>query len=895
MSQGLISVTESVSISGSSSEKPAASAAPASAPSTAPVQAPKLRSCLVCRNRKVRCDKQSPCSNCSRANIACVFPSTNRPPRWARRFNRLTNNAPASSAPVPQDANPDLDKVMDRLRNLEQLVKELSGQLEQARARAAAHSTAGDSSEVNSPGSSSQNRDVEHHRDLSPATDISRVRKQFGRLVLQNASRSHYVSSAFWSRVDDELDCLETDTRGLVGDDSDSSWDEASPGKTSSTQEIERTPSERHAFLFRHNLSLSAPNLDEFHPLPSQVPFLVDVFSRNVNVFMRIVHIPTLTKMINGLGGAGRTPLRPSNEALIFSIYYAAITSMEEDDVLTNFGFSKSDLNLKYRLGLEHALAKADFLNIPDLVLIQAFALFLCLARRHDSPRFVWMMTGLVIRMAQYLGLQRDGAHLKHLTPFEIEMRRRLWWTLCRLDLRASEDQGTDLGIAKSSFDTKIPLNINDADIDPESQLMPTERYGVTDMTFARISAGIVDVMRQMMTRGPDAGVADLKDQSHLLNEIYRKFEQEYFQHASESGNIAYWVAVTVARMVMAKMTLIVFLPALFSTSSESISDEIRTKLLISAIEVAEYNHALNAEQACRHWRWLYQSHTHWHAIVYLMIEISRRPWSPIVERAWVALHSNWLIPARAPIDKDLRIWIPLRKLMCKARKHRDDEIQRLRADPQAAARLEMGDQKLPVPSSSGPFPTGFGVDIFRERWRQLVAIPAEPGDRGYVSRTPGAGLADLPTYKVPPEPPSARTIPTGTSGDLGFDMTFEPMRQGMDGQKGSQNIESTNIQDPKSSITMGAPGELVSEQTLGQSHNSFPTIPEDWADGRTMGPGFHAWLWADADPSVDVFSNWEVDSIDPSMDLGGEVNWYDWIETAKGMEWDAIPAHSAR
>ncbi|EXJ76686.1 uncharacterized protein A1O5_01194 [Cladophialophora psammophila CBS 110553] len=895
MSQGLIPVTESVPVSGSSSEKPATSAAAASAPSTAPVQAPKSRSCLVCRNRKVRCDKQSPCSNCRRANIACVYPSTDRPPRWTRRFNRLTHNVLASSAPVPQDANPDLDKVMDRLRNLEQLVKELSGQLEQARARAAAHSAAGGSSGVNSPGSSSQNRDAEHHRDLSPATGISSVRKQFGRLVLQDSSRSHYVSSAFWSRVDDELDGLETESRGLVADDSDSSWDEASPGRASSTQEIERTPAERHALLFRHNLSPSAPNLHEFRPLPSQVPFLLDVFSRNVNVFMRIVHIPTLTKMVNDLGGAGRTPLTPSNEALIFSIYYAAVTSMEEDDVMTNFGSSKSDLSLKYRLGLEHALAKADFLNVPDLVLIQAFALFLSLARRHDSPRFVWMMTGLVIRMAQFLGLQRDGAHLKHLTPFEIEMRRRLWWTLCRLDLRAAEDQGTDLGIAKSSFDTKIPLNINDADIDPESKLIPTERYGVTDMTFARISAGIVDVMRQMMTRGPEAGVADLEDQSHLLNEIYRKFEQEYFQHASESGNIAYWVTVAVARMVMAKMTLIVFLPALFSTSSERISDEIRTKLLVSAIEVAEYNHALNAEQACRHWRWLYQSHTHWHAIVYLMIEISRRPWSPIVERAWGALHSNWLIPARAPMDKDLRIWIPLRKLMGKARKHRDDEIQRLRADPQAAARLEMGDQKLPVPSSSGPFPTGFGVDIFRERWRQLVAIPAEPGDRGDVSQTPDAGLADPPMHQIPPELPSARTIPTGTSRDPGFDMTFEPMHLGMDGQQVSQTIESTNIKDPKSSIKTGGPGELVLKQTLGPSHNAFPTIPDDWADGRTMGPDFHAWLWADADPSVDVFSNWEVDSIDPSMDLGGEVNWYDWVESAKGMEWDARPVYSAR
>ena len=193
MSQ-VAAVTASVAASASGSERN---------PSSAPAPAPKLRSCVVCRNRKVRCDKQSPCSNCRRANMACVFPSTDRPPRWARRLERLTNNAAASNAPAPQDADPGVGKVMDRLRNLENLVKELSDQLEQA--HAAASSAGGGSSGVNCPGSSTQDRDAEHQRDTSPATNTSSVQKQFGRLVLQDASRSRYVSSGFWSRVNDEV------------------------------------------------------------------------------------------------------------------------------------------------------------------------------------------------------------------------------------------------------------------------------------------------------------------------------------------------------------------------------------------------------------------------------------------------------------------------------------------------------------------------------------------------------------------------------------------------------------------------------------------------------------------------------------------------------------------
>lgn len=562
---------------------------------------------------------------------------------------------------------------------------------------------------------------------------------------------------------------------------------------------------------------------------------------------------------------------------------------------MTNFGSSKTDLNLKYRLGLEHALAKADFLNVPDITLVQAFALFLCLVRRHDSPRFVWMMTGLVIRMAQYLGLQRDGTHFKHLTPFEIEMRRKVWWAVCMLDVRASEDQGTDLTITSGSFDTRIPLNINDADIDPETKQMPTERDGVTDMSFARIWFGIGDIMRQMMALSVRDGVAGLEDQSRLLNEIYQKFEQGYCQYTTESGNIAYWVGVTISRLVMAKMTLIVFLPVLFSSPSEQISDEVRAKLLVSAIEVAEYNHALNAEQACRQWRWIYQTYTHWHAIVYLMIEISRRPWSPIVERAWVALHSSWLIPVQTPIDKNLRIWVPLRKLMDKACKHRNGELNRLRADHQAAARLEIEDQKIPLPSSSGPFPTGSSVDIFRERWRQLVATPEGSGDGTKTSGISGAGLADPSVHTTYTSQPTARFIYADSPGVSSSKMTFEPTYLGTSGQQAGQTLEGTNIRDLEPAITTNAPSKLASGQIVGPSYNSFPTVPTDWSDGRTMEPGVVPWLWADADSSVDVFSNVNVGSIDVNMDLDGEVNWYNWVEAAKGTEWDAEPGGNGR
>lgn len=528
---------------------------------------------------------------------------------------------------------------------------------------------------------------------------------------------------------------------------------------------------------------------------------------------------------------------------------------------MSNFGSSKTDLNLKYRLGLEHALAKADFLNSPELGLVQALIIFLSLARRHDSPRFVWMMTGIVIRMAQYLGLQRDGANFERLAPYEVEMRRRAWWAVCMLDLRASEDQGTDLAIAGGSFDTKIPLNINNADIAPDSKLIPVERSGLTDMSMARCQAGLLDIMRQLMlsTKGDAAGV---EAKSRMLSQIYEKYEEAFLQYIPKEGNIEYWVGVTVARLVMAKMTLIVFLPVLFTAGSKDLSEELRAKLLISAIEVAEYNHALNAEQECRRWRWIYQTYTHWHAIVYLMIEASRRPWSPIVERAYVALHSSWLIPDQSLMDRNLRIWVPLRKLMAKVRKHREAELKRLEADPDAAYWLEIEDQKMPIPSSSSLLSTNLSESstyTFQQAWRQLVA------------RSPGLN----PSMQIPG---LFSTALSDSSTSISYSNIPVTSTASLNTLDSSSELFTHPASFAQQSIPIG-----TSYSNATSSQFAGPTAPSssiNYSGVGTTGLGGIPWLWADFDSSADLSP-----TLDTNMELDGEMDWYNWVQSATGLE----------
>ncbi|KAI9150083.1 Bikaverin cluster transcription factor bik5 [Paramyrothecium foliicola] len=849
------------------------------------------RSCVVCRSRKVRCSRESPCSNCRRAGIPCIFPSNDRPPRWARRLDRsgfpaavaaaAAAGAPRVNAGAPTGAAPAAAQVMERVHNLENLVKELRDQLDQAHAAAAAatassgtHYSAGDSSTTaTSPSNTS-------HSDGPPAGAASNMQEQFGRLVVSDDKHSLYVSSGFWSRLNDELDALKMDTQGLAAEDSDSSDERLSAaGRSPSLSEYERTPSERHAFVFRHNLNGSIQDLSAFQPLPFQVSFLVDIFAENVNALAQIVHMPTIRKLVRTLRASSPAGLKPTEEALMFSIYYSAVTAMEEDDILTNFGTNKGELSLKYRLGFEHALAKADFLHVSDLVLVQALCNFLLVGRRDDSPSFIWMMTGLTIRMAQALGMHRDPSRFDNITPYETEIRRRVWWVLCVLDTRSSEDQRADLTIASGSFDTKMPLNLNDSDIDPESDQLPVEREGVTDMTWARICFDICELTQRIVALGKKGEGPDLEEQTRLLNEMQESLQRAYITNASDPGSVTYWAWMVVVRITVAKMTLITHLPTLFASPSEHFSGEVRNKLLIIAIELAEHNHVLSVEPRFRQWRWVLQTYSHWHAIVYLFIEMSRRPWSPIVERAWLALQSPWVIPIHQfSIDKNLRVWVPLRKLTTKAKKHREAELERLKADQWAARNLEAADDNIGIPRTAGTVSAEDSVLAFRARWRKLVNLQDEVAEESYGMARSRQAPQSWDSGHDASVQNSNMAVHSTSGANFGSiqsnDPTHLPLGRGVTNASASQGFNAHYQFNNPLGLDQGVPTSLSSVPS------AIPT-----GDSQVMGLGVLDWLWADIDPKTDILS--QANAGDVSIDFDQGMDWSQWVESAQGMEMD--------
>ncbi|KAI0521538.1 fungal-specific transcription factor domain-containing protein [Xylaria bambusicola] len=740
------------------------------------------RSCVTCRRRKVRCDKHMPCGNCRKAQIQCVFPAPGRAPRRPR--------AKDPNAPPKQTSEREME-LMKRLRKLEGIVEDLSGQiefetykhgaansespeatssdtvLENDRRKTTASPSIENVSSMNNvpPGYSAPRRTntggsaTSSNMANAKGQHSSDVHKDFGKLVLNEKGKVRYVNNAFWSKITEEIEALRSETQRLTDDSSDSSGDEDSP--VAADPQTDRHL-DHHGFIFGY--SSSNVDLRSLHPLPSQMLFYWQVYMDNVDPIVKLLHVPTMTKTVKELRSDMST-MTPGVEALMFSIYLAAITSMEQDEVVTNFGAEKTQLLARYRFATEQALAKANCITTSELVVLQAFVLFLILVRRYDDTKFSTTLTGLVVKIAQSLGLHRDGTHFDNITPFDIEMRRRLWWAICVLDLRSAEDQGCELTVVERSFDTLFPLNVNDSDISPEMTEFPPERIGSTDMTFCLIRYEICGLSRKLHTASsplsmcPTAPQSTPEEQETKLIEMYEHIDQKYLRLCpAKETDLLNWVSATIARLIMSKMSLVIYQPLMPSSGNNDLPSDVRDRLFMASIEVVEYSRVLNSEPKIQRWRWLFQTYNQWHAVAYLLLEVCRRSWSASVERGWIALNATFgdkNIDIAKPV-----IWNLLRKLMIQAKRHRESEIARLRANPQAAEELDIEEHNKLPPASFQHLPSSIRSTLARDRWRKLVGTNCQDtqapnplkSDHSSSSRSSNSNLSLSETITATPQ-----------------------------------------------------------------------------------------------------------------------------------------------
>lgn len=127
----------------------------------------------------------------------------------------------------------------------------------------------------------------------------------------------------------------------------------------------------------------------------------------------------------------------------------------------------------------------------------------------YDRPRSqrpaAWILSGVALRIGQRMGLHQDGERLG-LSPFETEMRRRLWWQLVLQDTHFALGAGLGHSLLPRDSHTLEPRNLNDADIYPAATEPFPDRDGPTEMVLCSVMYKTARFM--IRTPGLEMGMA---------------------------------------------------------------------------------------------------------------------------------------------------------------------------------------------------------------------------------------------------------------------------------------------------------------------------------------------------------------------------------------------------
>ncbi|KAK9485322.1 fungal-specific transcription factor domain-containing protein [Lipomyces starkeyi] len=586
----------------------------------------KPLSCIHCRQRKIKCDKSNPCSACNRSGTDCVFPKRIRVPRGQQGVRHSKFN-----------------ELLRSIRRLEALVEKMGGDI-------TTPLTSGESDGRQTTYSSdfppSISGDKESSNLQAPAT---------GKTTLVEKK---YLSSDLWTNLGGEVEGLRSLLeRPSDDDDNDDEEDmEYTPLTTGPTNH-----SSPLDFVFHE--AESRPEQVDFPITHRHFKALTNTYFTNVDPIFKILHRPTTLSSIAACTSNFSAP--PNNgviELLMLCMYFAAVTSLSPEECQQTYHQDSQTLLAKFRHGAELAFARENLIVTNEFAVLQAFVLYLVALRVHSKTRSTWTLFALVLRIAQSFDIHKDADGI-NLSFFEAQQRSLLWWQIMVLDIRCAEDRGTQPMIFDGSFDTSMPLNINDDDYGPETSEPVPEFPGLTDMTLSHVTHKSTFTFRKLLFPSQ----ISVAEKGQMIESLSLEFESLYFQKCDANVPIQWYLSM-IGRLLILKMWLSQRYPLRARDqpiyANVTPDQTLRTAVSILEIMMNLYENNPNSSR----FKWVGRTWVQWHPLAVLLAELCIQTEGPLVERAWAVVESVWNKYGEKVADTEGgMLWKPIKRLLKKA------------------------------------------------------------------------------------------------------------------------------------------------------------------------------------------------------------------------------------
>lgn len=251
------------------------------------------------------------------------------------------------------------------------------------------------------------------------------------------------------------------------------------------------------------------------------------------------------------------------------------------------------------------------------------------------------MLSGVAQRIGQRIGLHRDGDSLK-LSPFDGEIRRRLWWQIVMLEGFSQKLAGTGTGSNASIHmgDVKMPANLNDSDMFPGMKELPKESERATEMMFFLIRCHVGQFLKRFEApRSTFDGAwnrlttssVNLEKKEKAISELERLFEHKFLRHC-DSSIVWHLMCTHLAKAIIFMMRFMAY-GADYKGKIESQAE--KDSLFALSLQVLSSQNLAYTMKEMQGFMWHVNMHFQWKAFVYVLSELRYRNSGPEVEQAW--------------------------------------------------------------------------------------------------------------------------------------------------------------------------------------------------------------------------------------------------------------------
>ncbi|GAB7364928.1 hypothetical protein MBLNU230_g5716t1 [Neophaeotheca triangularis] len=449
-------------------------------------------SCGPCRHRKLKCNRGSPCDNCSKRGDAA---SCNYANAQSRRKNTNGGTGP--------------DEMQNRIDRLEGLVLSLmtaGGQQQGGGAGAAAAAQVAingsrSNSTTNSMGGASELRlyrgeddMIKEEGEMPDESDVDQVSRGIGIMKMDNG-RALFASDAHWYAILGEISEVKNYFNAHKED------------YVSQVAKVAATTNDGDS---KGTILLRAPLAKDKSEILAQFPAKADsdrLIARYFNAYdpsVHIIHGPTFQSQYDQ---HWTNPEETSVAwlGLCFAMMTLALQSYTRaGDEPPEYQGRALELSNTFRRLTAQCLILADITQpLPHALETLILHIMAEYGRSRDPDPGVLILVSLCVRQAMRMGYHRDPGPHPNVPPFQKEMRRRVWCFVRTCDLVISFQFGMPAMIRTDHIDTLPPRNLFDDELYEDMKALPPSRptYEATPMSYMIAKARMTFAFGQIVER----------------------------------------------------------------------------------------------------------------------------------------------------------------------------------------------------------------------------------------------------------------------------------------------------------------------------------------------------------------------------------------------------------